>query len=572
MNVFHFFKDIISIAINNNFSLSINLDRINLEYPKDKRFGDMSTNAAIIVSKLKSLPVSEVAQNLVLELSKHVYIQDIHYVSNGLINFTLKNKFWLHFLKDMILQGDNYPVFKTKEKKVNVEFVSANPTGPLHIGHVKSAVFGDVISNVLDKCGYEVTREYYLNDSGTQIDELIESLNVRYLAFVENTNKDLKTYYQGEYLIRLAKKLYDKYGSSLQRMNAHQKTKLMKKFVLREIIVLIKKDLYDLGVKHDLFTSETEIINSQSSDSVIRLLQDMNLIYRGHLEKPKTQDLKYYSKTNKHVIFRSTKFGDDKDRVMIKSNNEYTYFASDVLYHADKISRGYDSLIVFLGSDHIGYEKRITGIVKSLGNDKVPLRIKFCQLVKLKQNDISVKMSKRLNNFVSLRNLLDSVGPDALRFEILKKSADTPIDFDVLKLQQKSKDNPIFYVQYASSRIHSLLRKAESIWGYIDYSKVELDNINSIHEIDIIKNLAHYPKILEASVKSLDPHKIVYYIYNLSQIIHQFWNVGKINHEYKFINESFKSQSQSRMALVKAMSLIFSSCLNLLGVKPLKKM
>ena len=546
------------------------------EPPKDK-FGDVSTNAALVLSKFLKISPNNFADLLIKELKKIKYIEDAKVEGPGFINLSLKKDFWLSELKEVLLKNDKYGESNIgKSEKVIIEFVSANPTGPLHIGHCRGAVYGDVLSNIMKKLGYKVFKEYYINDTGSQIDKLINSVIYRYNELFNKNKKNIdENLYPGEYLINLAQDLKKKYGSKLLEKNKKNNLTI-KDFSLKWILNLIKNDLNLLGVNFDLFYSENNLIKKNKISICLDTLKKNKLIYEGIPEKPKGGDLDEWE-PRKQSLFKSTNFGDDTDRALQKSDGDYTYFAKDIAYHWDKYKRGFSFMINVWGADHGGYIKRLSSAVKAITNNKVNIIIKTCQLVRVIDKKKALKMSKREGKFISLKKVLDNVGKDVTRFIMLLRKNNEDIDFDLEKITEESKDNPVFYVQYAHARCCSVLREAKNYFNPKEISlneikKNDLKNLNDKNEILLIKEVVKWPKIIEDSVHYHEPHRITFFLQSLSSKFHSFWNYGKMDPSKRFINIDNKSLTLSRLSLIYAVRIILSNGLNLLGVKPLNIM
>ena len=546
------------------------------EPPKDK-FGDVSTNAALVLSKFLKISPNNFADLLNKELKKIKYIEDAKVEGPGFINLSLKKDFWLSELKEVLLKNDKYGESNIgKSEKVIIEFVSANPTGPLHIGHCRGAVYGDVLSNIMKKLGYKVFKEYYINDTGSQIDKLTNSVIYRYNELFNKNKKNIdENLYPGEYLINLAQDLKKKYGSKLLEKNKKNNLTI-KDFSLKWILNLIKNDLNLLGVNFDLFYSENNLIKKNKISICLDTLKKNKLIYEGIPEKPKGGDLDEWE-PRKQSLFKSTNFGDDADRALQKSDGDYTYFAKDIAYHWDKYKRGFSFMINVWGADHGGYIKRLSSAVKAITNNKVNIIIKTCQLVRVIDKKKALKMSKREGKFISLKKVLDNVGKDVTRFIMLLRKNNEDIDFDLEKITEESKDNPVFYVQYAHARCCSVLREAKNYFNPKEISlneikKNDLKNLNDKNEILLIKEVVKWPKIIEDSVHYHEPHRITFFLQSLSSKFHSFWNYGKMDPSKRFINIDNKSLTLSRLSLIYAVRIILSNGLNLLGVKPLNIM
>jgi len=576
MNIFLHFRDLIYQQVQNKYRGMFALEDIKVEYPRNSQYGDICSNVALIISEKTQKNPKMIANTLQRDLQYHDDIEEVSVEGVGFLNIKVRLKFWHNFLREVLILGDTYPEINIGNgEKVNIEFVSANPTGPLHLGHAKGAIFGDSISNLLFKCGYNVTKEFYINDGGNQIENLTRSLEIHYQRLF---NKDVELdqdCYQGQYIIDLAKELKNKHEDQIKSFRDNEAKAFLEEFAVSNIIQTIKNNLVKLGVFHDFFTSEKRIMEQGKIEECLKLLKEKGLLYSGLIKKPKGQ---YCNKLHQkeQVIFKSTLFGDDIDRVLIKPNGAYTYFASDIAYHLDKVSRGFNNMILLLGTDHIGYKKRITSAVSALSEGKAKLDVKFCQLVKLLRNGELVKMSKRSGNFIELTDVIDEIGRDALKFGILSKSSDTLIEIDLEKLKKQNKDNPIFYVQYAYARTESIIRRAKDIGVNIHYTlshdHIDLSLLDSTYDISLIKILALYPKILLSCLSTLDPHKITYYLYDLSCKFHQTWSKGMKKEDIRFLIKNNIPLTHARVLLAYSVGLVIKSGLKILGIEAIKEM
>jgi arginyl-tRNA synthetase len=575
MNIFTYFRSSIFSSLEHEYRGVLVCEDVKVEYPKNQEHGDLSTNVAMIIGKKLNISPKEVANKILSMIQKDKFIEEVSVAGAGFLNIRLKKDFWSFFLMELLKLGHHYPEIKIGNgEKVNVEFVSANPTGPLHIGHAKGAVFGDAIANLLTKCGYNVAREFYVNDAGNQISILAKSLDIRYKQLLGEDVELEEGCYPGEYLIELAKELNTKFGAKLNQLEANEKEDILKSFATDEMLKIIKQDLEELGVHHDVFTSEKELIQNNKVANAIDFLQSKNLLYKGTLEKPKGESADDWE-AREQLLFKSSAFGDDGDRAVMKSDGTYTYFAPDIAYHLDKFERGYNNMVLLLGADHVGYKKRLTSAVKALSDGKAELNVKICQLVKLLRDGVQVKMSKRSGNFITMKEVLDEIGKDALRFAILTKSSDTVLDIDMEKIKQQTKENPVFYVQYASARANSIFRKAKEIGldiENLDINDVDLSLLNTEYDINIIKFLALFPKILESCTATLDPHKITYYLYDLACTFHQIWSKGTKDEDIKFIVKENMELTKARISLTKALLIVIESGLGILGIESMKSM
>ena len=574
MNIFSHFSNLLFKYINNIYPKVLIVSDVKVEFPKNRIYGDLSSNVAMVVAKKLKIAPIVVAKNLLTQIRNNDYIAEVSLAGAGFINLKVKNKFWHLFLKNLIIEGYNYPKMNIgNNKKISIEFVSPNPTGPLHLGHARGAILGDVISNLLTKLGFQVTKECYINDAGKQISNLVDSLLARLNQLSGKKSQLNEKSYLGKYVIDLAKSLKEQYDTRDYDSNDIRGKKILENLAIAEIMKVIKRDLRRLKVFHDKFVSEKSLIKNNKITKCINLLKTKGLLYKGKLDKPKgIADDYWESQTN--ILFKSSKFGDDIDRTIIKSDGTYTYFATDIAYHLDKIERGFDSIILLLGADHVGYKKRLESSVKALSNGKIKLVIKICQLVKIVQDGTQVKMSKRSGDFISLEKVLNIIGRDALRFSLLYKNADTLLHIDMKKLKDQTKDNAIFYIQYASARANSIIKKAMSFGintSSIDIENTDLSYLTTEYDLSLIKILALYPKVLYSCISNLDVHKITSYLYETSCIFHQIWSKGTKEENIRFIIKENLALTKSRILLVSAINYVLTSGLKILGIEALKK-
>lgn len=556
------------------------LDRITAEPPRDRAHGDIATNAAMVLAKpLKTNPRA-LAQTLVEKLAHSPYMDSLSIAGPGFINIKLKTTTW-HKVLQSICEGENSYGKSTigHGKKINVEYVSANPTGPMHVGHCRGAVVGDSLANLLAFAGYDVTREYYVNDAGGQIDVLAKSLLLRYRqALGEAIEAIPEGLYPGEYLIEPGKQLAQMHGDALLTMKQGQQMEIAKRFAIDSMLDLIKSDLGLLKIRHDVFFSEKSLhlpSNQEggSQSAIARSLENMKgrgLVYEGTLPPPKGEKPTDWE-DREQTLFRATDFGDDIDRPLMKSDGSFTYFAADVAYCADKISRQFSRLIYVLGADHGGYVKRLQAVAKALAGDKVELDVILCQLVKLLRNGEPVTMSKRAGSFITLRDLVEEVGADAVRFMMLFRKAEAPLDFDFQKVTEQSRDNPVFYVQYAHARVCSVFRQASQELGdaQTGIDKIKCANLSLLDdagEIALIAKLAEYPRIIEQAAKTDEPHRVAFYLYDLASAFHSHWNRGKENSHLRFINHDKAQLTLARLAMLHATGAVLKSGLGITGV------
>ncbi|WP_342226342.1 arginine--tRNA ligase [Rickettsia endosymbiont of Urophora cardui] len=576
MNIFNKLKhDIItaSMQLYNNSEIA---NHASIETPKDNFNGDLSSNIAMIIAAKENVPPREVALKFKEILNELPYIASIEIAGPGFINFTIKADSWHTAIQD-ILQNESkfFEIDIDKNKNINIEYVSANPTGPMHIGHARGAVYGDVLANILTKVGYPVTKEYYVNDAGSQINDLVSTVILRYREALGEKITITEGLYPGEYLIPVGQALAKEYGDKLLNMDEPKRVKIVKNFAIQKMLDLNKEDLKELGVKHDVFFSEQTLHDNGKIEKTVKLLTDMGLIYEGSVPAPKGKvHVEWENRTQE--LFKSTKYGDDQDRPIRKADGSWTYFASDLAYAKDKLDRGANHLIYVLGADHSGYVKRIEAIVKALGKEQVKVDVKICQLVNFVENGVPVKMSKRLGTFASVQDVNHEVGKDIIRFMMLTRENNKTLDFDLVKVKEQSKENPIFYVQYAHVRTLSILSKAmETIpqsYNSFEAGTYDLSLLSSEEEIEIIKLLASWAKTLETAAKYFEPHRVAFYLINLASKFHALWNFGKENNDYRFIIENNVELTTARLALAKAIQKIIASGLEVIGVEPMTRM
>ena len=562
MSIFKFYKKkFISSLASHGFELTEFNEKLSVDIPKQEKFGDISFNVPLVIaSSLKKNPIIVAQQVVDIFLKEFTEFKSIEVAKPGFINFKFNNNFWFDYLLQISNEKD---LLKDNSKKVNIEYVSANPTGPLHVGHCRGAVYGDTLANLLDYVGNFVTKEYYINDYGNQIHMFSKSVYARILEIQKSIKFDATSgLYPGEYIKDIAKSIIKK--KLITSFEDYDQIKDdLGKFAMQEAMVMIKNDLLSLGIKHDLFVSETELVNKNNVKKAIKILEDKNYIYTGVLPKPKGDENEDWEPRDQ-LLFKSTLFGDDVDRALKKSDNTWTYFANDVAYHLYKLEREYDQYINILGADHAGYLKRLDACVTALSKEKVNFVCKVCQLVKLYKSGEPFKMSKRAGDFITAKELVDAVGKDAVRFMMIYRSNDSQLDFDFDLVTEKSKENPVFYVQYATARINSILRKVK-----IDTKTITKDDLNLLdtsYELEIIKKLSVWPKCLELSAVNLEPHRIPYYLYELSSMFHSYWNLGKENNNFRIVDNPNLNLVKARVFLINKILLILKSGLSILNV------
>ena len=544
--------------------ISLQLKRFTVELPPKNHKADISCNAAMILAKVnKTSPIKlgEILKKHLLSNFKE--FKSIEIAGPGFLNICFNISFWREYLTKIIKLDSKYGSNATLKKKYNIEFVSANPTGPLHVGHCRGAVLGDVLSNLLSFNGNKVTKEYYVNDYGEQIKSFVSSVYYRILEITENkTFPNDKNLYPGNYIIDIAKRVI-KSKAIKDFTNLEKIYKKLYSESLKHSMQLIKGNLNLLGVKHNNFVYESKFINNKTVSKVVKKLKKENYIYEGKLDIPKGEQTKNW-KIRNQLLFKSTLFGDDTDRALQKADGAWTYFAGDMAYHSHKISRKFDVLINILGADHAGYTKRIISATKAISKNKVNLVCKVSQLVKLFKNGKPFKMSKRKGDYITVEDLIKEVGKDSTRFMMLNRSNDVELDFDFEKVTEKSKDNPVFYVQYAYARINSIFRLLK-----LDLrSRIKLDNKKftlNRYEIEILKKISEWPKCVELSSSRLEPHRIPFYLYELVTLFHSYWNLGKDNKEFRFVSKH-NNINNSRLVVLQALSIVIKNGMLILGV------
>lgn len=576
MNIFEYIRTIIiDVAKSRGIEDNTILDKITAEPPKEEIHGDISTNIALLCSKKLNSNPRALAESIKVVLNNNIYVENVQIAGPGFINLFLNKNIFYECCKNVLKIKSKYGRSNYgKSEKVNIEYVSANPTGPMHIGHARGAVFGDSLANLLQYVGYDVTREYYINDAGQQIINLAKSVYIRYIEIL--TKKEAifdEDLYPGEYLIAVAREIIDIHGDKYLSMKEESWIQVFKEYSTNAMMKIIKEDLSLINIYHDNFVSEENIKSIGLIEKVVQLLNNNGSIYEGVLDAPKGQKNDNWE-SRPQLLFKSTLFGDDLDRPLKKADNTWTYFAADSAYHYDKFKRNYSSLINVWGADHGGYIKRIEGIIKSISNSKLKFDVKLCQLVNLNKDGKPVKMSKRAGNFITMRSVIDSVGADVLRFIMLTRKNDAPLDFDLVKVKEQSKDNPVYYVQYANVRINSLYEKA--INQGINLND-ELDNINfelltNISEINIIKLIAKWPRQVEAAAKANEPHRVTFYLYDMASAFHSLWSLGNEDPKLRFIIEDNMDLTRARLSLAVMVKIILSSGLSIIGVKPVDKL
>ena len=553
----------------------LSMDNVTVEPPRDPAHGDMATNAAMVLATPAGLKPRDIAEALAARLAADPRIEGAEVAGPGFLNLRLAPEMWHEVVLAALKEGGDFGRSDMGQgRRVNVEFVSANPTGPLHVGHTRGAVFGDALASLLDFTGHQVTREYYINDGGAQVDVLARSVYLRYLeahgqavAFEDGT-------YPGDYLISVGQALKDKVGAAYIDQPESVWLEEVRDYSTDAMMDLIRADLKALGIEMDAFYSEKSLYGTGRIEAALEALDAKGLIYQGVLEPPKGKKPEDWE-PREQTLFKSTDHGDDVDRPVKKSDGAWTYFAPDIAYHFDKIERGYDALIDVFGADHGGYVKRMKAAVSALSDGRVTLDVKLAQLVKLYKNGEPFKMSKRAGTFVTLRDVVDQVGADATRFVMLTRKNDAPLDFDFDKVLEQSKENPVFYVQYAHARVCSVLAKAAE--AGIDVSDevlraADLSILTHEAELALARKIAEWPRHVEIAGRTNEPHRVAFYLFDLASDLHSLWNRGHDVPELRFLQEGDPATSQAKIALARAAAVVISAGLGILGVTPAQEL
>ena len=547
-----------------------------VEPPRDPNHGDLSSNFALLLAKPLGLPPRKIAEPFWAKMEEQAEFETVTLAGPGFLNWRHPIKDWQKLISTILEQGLTYGNSQLGAGiYVNVEYVSANPTGPLHVGHSRGAVVGDALAGLMEKAGYQVTREFYVNDAGAQIDKLAHSVYMRYLqALGQAPNPLPELGYPGDYLVQVGQALADEFGDAFVIMPEEAWLQRLRPFCVEAMLDLIKEDLALVGIHHDRFSSEKELVEQGKIETMLKVLEDQNLLYHGILEPPKGKPPPEDWEPRTQLLFRSTEFGDDVDRPLQKSDGSWTYFASDIAYHYDKFLRGGKVQIDVLGADHSGYVKRIQAALRAVTQEQASHNAKICQIVKFIEDGQPMKMSKRAGTFVTLRDLIDAVGKDVIRFYMLMRKNDAPLDFDLTLVRQQSRDNPVFYVQYAHARCASVLRQAERLYGHEMTQpealiKVNFKTITHPFELSLIKMLAQWPRIVEAAAQTQEPHRVVYYLNDLAGCFHSLWTRGKEETQLRFLDEQDRAGTLARLGLVLATKSVLANGLHVVGVEPM---
>jgi len=558
---------------------AIDISGVSVEPPREAAHGDLATNAALVLAKPAGLKPRDLAEAFKAKLESGEGVASVEIAGPGFINLTLEESFWGQIVHAVLEAGEDFARSDIGEgERVNVEFVSANPTGPMHVGHSRSAVFGDALANLLAFTGYDVTREYYVNDAGAQVDVLARSAFLRYReALGEDIGEIPEGLYPGDYLVPVGKALAAEHGEALRTADESEWLPIVRDRAVAMMMDMIRDELAAVGIHHDVFFSEKSL--TEGEDKVAQTISDLEsrgYVYRGRLAPPKGK-LPEDWEDREQLLFRATEFGDDTDRPLVKADGSYTYFAADIAYHRDKFARGFSRMINVLGADHSGYVKRMQAAVKALTGRKGELDVKICQLVKLFRGGEPVKMSKRAGTFVTLRDVVDEVGAPSMRFMMLYRKNDAPLDFDFEKVTEQSKDNPVFYVQYAHARGQSVFRNVKADLPDLDIARgallnADLSLLTDEMEVALIKRMAHFPRTIEAAARTHEPHRIAFFLHEVASDFHALWNRGKESPQSRFILARNKNVTIARIALVTAVADVLRTGLSILGVKAVNEM
>ena len=583
MNVFSYFHAEIAgalgrLAADGRLPAGLDLAKLVVEPPRDVAHGDLSTNAAMVLTKQAGMPPRAVAELLAEALRAHPAVTEVTIAGPGFLNWRLSDGFWQERLKDVLAAGPAYGASTVGHgTKVNVEYVSANPTGPMHVGHARGAVFGDALASLLVKAGFDVCREYYINDAGAQVDVLARSAYLRYReALGQDIGEIPQGLYPGDYLKAAGQAIADRDGDKWLGKDESLWLVPVRSLAIDAMLVMIKQDLASLGVRHDVFTSERALHASGAIDKALATLEAAGLIYVGVLEPPKGKTPDDWE-PRPQTLFAASRFGDDVDRPLKKSDGAWTYFAADIAYHLDKYRRGFAQQIDVLGADHGGYVKRMQAAVAAITNGNGALDVKICQLVQLLDNGEPVKMSKRSGTFVTLRDVVDEVGKDIVRFMMLTRKNDQTLDFDFAKVVDQSRDNMVWYVQYAHARAQSVLRRARSEdtvsdLGDAALAAADLRPLVDPSEVALIRLLAGWPRLIESAAEAHEPHRLAFYLYEIAAQFHSLWNKGKDDSGLRFVLADDAKTTLARLALVQAVAYVIASGLDVFGVAPVMEL
>ena len=583
MNVYNSYREAIgdivdALSAAGTLPAGLSLDRISVEPPRDPSHGDISTNVAMVLAKPAGQKPRDLAALVADRLAEADGVEAVDIAGPGFINLRLKNALWQDQIGTILKTGEAYgDTDLGAGQRINVEYVSANPTGPMHVGHARGAVIGDVLASLLDKAGFDVTREYYINDAGVQVDVLARSAYLRYReALGEDIGEIPDGLYPGDYLVGVGHALAETQGDTLLSQPEDEWLPVVREVAVSEMMELIRADLATLGIEHDIFRSEKTLHDEDTISAVVSELEARDLVYWGTLEPPKGQKPDDWEEREQY-LFRSTGFGDDIDRPLKKSDGSWTYFAADVAYHLDKFRRGFGEMVDVWGADHKGYIKRMQAAVEATTDGEGVLDVRICNLVNLFADGEPVRMSKRAGTFVTLREVVDEVGKDVVRFMMLTRGNEAPLDFDLKQALEQSRDNPVFYVQYAHARACSVLRNAgDQLPGLsVDDSSLaeaDMSSLTDEAELALMRLLAGWPRLVETAAQAREPHRIAYYLNDVASAFHGLWNKGNEDTSLRFLIADDEKLSLARLAMVRAMAVVIASGLAVMGVKPVEEM
>jgi arginyl-tRNA synthetase len=583
MNFFNVFREIVINELEEmtragQLPAGLDFTRVTVEPPRDPSHGDLATNAAMVLAKAAGSPPRAIAEPLAEALRSADAVESVEVAGPGFINLRLAADFWQARLAEILQAGTAYGDSQLGQgQRVNVEYVSTNPTGPLTVGHARGAVIGDALASLLAKAGYEVTREYYINDAGSQVDSLARSA---YLRYCEALGRDIgeipEGLYPGDYLKEVGAALAERHGAALLDKPEEDWLTEVRRFAIDAMMTMIRSDLASLGVEQEVFSSERDLVEAGGVEAVLDTLEAQGLIYTGVLEPPKGKRPDDWE-PRPQTLFRATAYGDDVDRPVKKSDGGWTYFAGDMAYHLDKFRRGAEVMIDVWGADHGGHVKRMKAAVSALTEDRSRLEVLLCQLVTLSRGGVPVKMSKRAGTFVTLRELLEEVGKDVVRFIMLTRKNDAPLDFDLQKVLEQSRDNPVFYVHYAHARARSVLRHAAEACPDIAQdpealARGPLHVLTDSDELGLIKSLAGWPRLVESAAEAYEPHRVAFYLYDLASAFHGLWNRGNEDASLRFLLPDQPELTAARLALVQGLAFVIASGLTVFGVEPVEEL
>ncbi len=583
LDIFLYFQNILvqeltKIAQKQAWYDGADFSRIIVEPPRDLSHGDMATNAALVMAKSAGKKPRELAEDIKKILNNISDIASVEIAGPGFVNFRLNAKTWHKILTKILNIGVTFGENNLgRGEKINIEYVSANPTGPMHVGHVRGAIIGDTLAHLLEKVGFAITREYYFNDAGTQVDVLAKTVHLRYLEVLgDDIGEVPEGLYPGEYLKDVAEALAKQDGDKWKDRQEEEWLPAIRDFAVEYIMQMIRTDLDLIGIKHDIFTNERDIVENGTLDTAFNTLENMDLIYEGTLPPPKGKEMENWEPVPL-TLFRASKFGNQPDRPLKKRDGSWAYIMPDIAYHYDKIKRGFNKMIVVLGKDHSGYEERLKPVVEVFSDGKAELDVIYNSIVKVYKNGELVRFSKRSGNIITLREMVEEVGADVIRFFMMTRTPDSELEFDFDKVVEKSKDNPVFYVQYAHARCCSVLRNAKDIMPDIDISDDALANadisvLTSTDDLEIIRMLASWPRVIRAAAEAYEPHRISFYLQDLAALLHGFWAKGREDASLRFIIEDNVELSIARLTLVRAVAIVIASGLAIMGVKPVEEM